>query len=171
VSSAEKPTDPNKPVAKIVTPVRLQFDVIPGRHRTSYLRALEQGKLIGGRCPASKKIYVPPRAASPICGLPTDEIVEVEDRGVLTTFCVIRIPFEGQKLKPPYVFGAIVLDGADMPIYHLISGIGIEEIRMGMRVEARWKPREEWGPTLENIEYFEPTGEPDVPFEKFAEHL
>ena len=33
---------------------------------------------------------------------------------------------------------------------------------MGMRVRAVWKPREEWGTTIENILHFEPTGEPDA---------
>ena len=34
---------------------------------------------------------------------------------------------------------------------------------MGMRVEAVWKPREQWGTTPENIDHFQPTGEPDAP--------
>ena len=58
-----------------------------------------------------------------------------------------------------------------MPIYHLISGIPYDEVRMGMRVKAKWKPREEWTTSLENILFFEPTGEPDVPFESYKEHL
>ena len=42
---------------------------------------------------------------------------------------------------------------------------------MGMRVEAVWAPREEWGPTFSNIRHFRPIDEPDVPFERFKEHL
>jgi hypothetical protein len=42
---------------------------------------------------------------------------------------------------------------------------------MGMRVEAVWKPREEWGTTIENIAHFRPTGEPDAPYESFANQL
>ena len=42
---------------------------------------------------------------------------------------------------------------------------------MGMRVEAVWKPKSEWEPTAENLRHFKPSGEPDVPFEKFKEHL
>lgn len=152
-------------------PVHLQFEVNPGQHYSAYLQGLQEGKIIGGRDPESGKVYVPPRAADPVTGKPTSEYVEVTDRGVLTTFTIIRIPFEGQKLKPPYCFGAIVLDGADMPIYHLISGIPYDEVRMGMRVQAKWKPQDQWQPSLENILYFEPTGEPDVPFEKYKEHL
>lgn len=161
-----------EPVSPILPgPVHLDYDVVPGKFYKLYLEGLKQGKILGGKEPTAGKVYVPPRAADPHTGKTTSEIVEVAHTGVLTTFTVVRIPFEGQKLKPPYCFGAIVLDGADMPIYHLISGVPYEEIRMGMRVKAKWKPREEWELSLENILYFEPTGEPDAPFESYAEHL
>ncbi len=91
-----------EPISSFVpSPVRLDFEVKPGKHYSAYLRGLEQGKIIGGRDPESDKVYVPPRASDPVTGNPTSEYVEVADVGVLTTFTVIRIPFEGQKLKPP----------------------------------------------------------------------
>ncbi len=161
-----------EPVSPILPgPVHLDYEVVPGAFYKQYLDGLSQGKIIGGKEPSAGKVYVPPRAADPQTAKPTSEIVEVKDVGVLTTFTIIRIPFEGQKLKPPYCFGAILLDGADNPIYHLISGVPYDEIRMGMRVRAKWKPREEWVRSLENILYFEPTGEPDAPFESYKEHL
>ena len=161
--------EPISPFAK--GPVHLEYSVLPGGHKSAYLRALQEGKFIGGKCPDSGKVYVPPIAASPTSGKPTTEYVDVADTGVLTSFTVIRIPFEGQKMKPPYCFGAIVLDGADLPVYHLIGGIGYDEVTMGMRVKAKWKPKDQWEPSLENILYFEPTGEPDAEFETYAEHL
>jgi hypothetical protein len=42
---------------------------------------------------------------------------------------------------------------------------------MGMRVKAVWKPREEWGTTIENISHFAPTGEPDADYESYKVHL
>jgi hypothetical protein len=42
---------------------------------------------------------------------------------------------------------------------------------MGMRVKAVWRPRDEWGPTMQNIKWFEPTGEPDVPFDQIRVYL
>ena len=152
-------------------PIKLEFQVRPGKHYSAYLKGLQSGKFIGGRSESGGKVYVPPRAADPFTGKPACEYVEINDVGVLTTFTVVRIPFPGQKLSPPYCFGAIVLDGADMPIYHLISGVPYDQIRMGMRVKAKWKPREQWEPSLENVLYFEPTGEPDVLFDDYKEHL
>jgi len=160
-----------EPIGVIKTPVHIDFNVRPGKFYSIYLKALSEGRFVGGRDPESGKVYVPPRGASPTSGQPTEEILDVADSGTLCSFAIIRIPFEGQKLTPPYVFGSILLDGSDIPIYHLVSGLPLEEIRMGMRVKAKWKPKEEGGPTLESVLYFEPTGEPDVPFEQFKEHL
>jgi uncharacterized OB-fold protein len=65
----------------------------------------------------------------------------------------------------------VLLDGADIAFLHLIQGISADQVRMGMRVEAVWKPREEWGTTIENILYFQPNGEPDAAYETYEGHL
>jgi hypothetical protein len=39
-----------------------------------------------------------------------------------------------------------------------------------MRAQAHWVPDEQLAPTIASIEYFEPTGEPDVPFDQIREH-
>ncbi|HEX4658648.1 MAG TPA: OB-fold domain-containing protein, partial [Streptosporangiaceae bacterium] len=77
----------------------------------------------------------------------------------------------GQRVTPPYVAAAVLLDGADIPFQHLILGCDPGEVRMGMRVRAFWKPRHQWGTTLENIDHFYPAGEPDAPYETYAHHL
>jgi uncharacterized OB-fold protein len=84
---------------------------------------------------------------------------------------VVNVPFEGQGLELPYVGAAILLDGADIPLFHLVGGCDSSEVTRGMRVQAVWKPKEEWGYTTENIRYFKPTGEPDVPAAEFEEYV
>ncbi len=132
---------------------------------------MAQGRILGQRCPTCGKVYVPPRGSCPRCGVATTDEVEVSDKGTVTTFCIVRVPSENIDLKLPYTAAHILLDGADIPFFALIQECDAEEVRMGMRVQAVWKPREEWGPTFENIPYFAPLDEPDVPFEKFREHL
>ena len=36
---------------------------------------------------------------------------------------------------------------------------------IGQRVQAVWKPEDEWGYSMDNIRYFKPIDEPDVPVE------
>ena len=159
----------SEPITRIVTPVRLEYTVHAGATLEHFLGALMQGRIIGQKAPDGN-VYVPPRGACPVTGRPmTDEYVDVADVGVVTTFCVINIPFEGQVLEPPYVGAAIILDGADIPIFHIVGGIDSDEVRPGLRVRARWRP--EPIPSLATIEYFEPTGEPDAEYSSYAEHI
>lgn len=159
------------PVTMITTPVDLDFMHSASAEESFYLRGLAEGKLIGGRSAPTDKVYIPPRGANPTNGLPTKEQVELPDKGIVTTFCIVNVPFLGQRIKPPYVAAYVLLDGADIPFLHLILECDAADVRMGMRVEAKWKPREEWGYTLENIEYFRPTGEPDAEYATFEHHL
>lgn len=161
---------PGPPVTEIITPLSLSFEVVAGERLSRFLRALMERRFTGARCGRCEKTYTPPRGACPTCGIPTDEAeLPIAETGTVTTFCVINIPFEGQALTPPYVGAAILLDGADVPIFHLVGGVPPTEVRMGQRVRARWGPIPI--PSLEYVLYFEPTFEPDVPYESIAEHL
>jgi uncharacterized OB-fold protein len=160
-----------EPVAMITTPLRLRYEHTASHEESLFLRALAAGRLLGQRCPACGKVYVPPRAACPTDGVPTSGEVELPDTGTVTTFCVVNVPFRGQRVPTPYVAAAIVLDGADIPFQHLVLGCDPGEVRMGMRVAAVWKPRDQWGTTVENIDHFRPTGEPDAPYESYEHHL
>jgi hypothetical protein len=163
--------DPHAPITQINTPIRLDYTVTAGRNLSRYLRALKEKRFLGGRCGECKKVYLPPRGSCPTCGVPYAEEVDVADHGTITTFCIINIPFDAAPFPPPYTAVAILLDGADMPIFHLLRGIAEGEARMGMRVRAVWVPDAELGPTLSNVRWFEPTGEPDADFSTIASHL
>jgi uncharacterized OB-fold protein len=160
-----------EPVTGIVTPVELDYVYEASPEESAFFRGLAEGRILGQRCPTCHKVYVPPRGACPVDGVPTTDEVELPDHGIVTTYCVVNVPFLGQKIKPPYVSAYVLLEGADIGFLHLIQGVAADEVRMGMRVKAVWKPREEWGTTVENILHFEPTGEPDADFESFRAHL
>jgi hypothetical protein len=159
------------PVTSVTTPIHLSYTHMVSPEETRYLRGLAQGRLFGQRCPACGKVYLPPRGACPTDGVPTTDEVELSDHGTVTTFCVVNVPFAGQRVTPPYVAAQVLVDGADIPLQHLILGCPADEVRMGMRVRAVWKPRDEWGTTPENIDHFRPSGEPDAPYESYAHHL
>jgi len=163
--------DDGADLGMITTPVRLHYQHSVSAEESRYLRALREGKVIGQRCPACGKVYVPPRGACPVDGVPTTTDVELPDVGTVTTFCVVNVPFQGQRVPSPYVAASVLLDGADIAFQHLILGCDPADVRMGMRVRAVWKPREQWGTTSENIDHFEPTGEPDATYDSYAHHL
>jgi len=162
---------PPEPVAMMTAPVRLHYEHTASPEESRFLRGLAGGRLLAQRCPACGKVYIPPRGACPTDGVPTTDEVELPDRGIVTTFCVVNVDYPGQRVSAPYVAAAVLLDGADIPFQHLILGCDPDEVRMGMRVRAEWKPREQWGTTLENIDHFRPTGEPDAPYQSYSHHL
>jgi uncharacterized protein len=170
VRTATAAEEPAEPVAMITTPIQLSYDHTVSPGEATYLRALATGRLIGQRCPACGKVYLPPRGACPVDGVPTRDEVDLPDTGIVTTFCIVNVPFHGQKFPCPYVAASVLIDGADIAFQHLILGCSPDEVRMGMRVRAVWKPREEWA-IGHNIDHFEPTGEPDAPYDSYAHHL
>ena len=163
--------DERDPVTMLVTPTAIEIQHTASLPESAFLRGLEDGKLLGARTGKDGKVYFPPREADPATGPATTEFVELPDKGTVTTFAIINIPFAGQRIKPPYVAAYVLLDGADIPFLHLITEIEASEVRMGMRVEAVWKPREEWGHGIDNIDHFRPTGEPDAEYDTYKHHL
>lgn len=162
-----RPRPSEEPII-VERPVNLDYSYTAGRAQSRFLRGVTEGRLIGERCPSCSKVYVPPRGSCPTCGVPTAEQVELPGTGTVTTFCVVNIPFAGQAVECPYVSATVLLDEADIGIFHLIQEIPADEVRMGLRVEAVW--HDELQPTLESIKYFRPTGEPDADYESYRIH-
>ncbi len=160
-----------KDVKAIATPTRLEYTYTPGRASTRFLRAVKQKKIMGQRCTGCGKVYIPPRGSCARCGLPTEEEVQLAETGTVVSFTVVRVPSANIELELPYVSGSILLDGADIPFQALLRGIDVADVRAGMRVGAVWVPDDQLETSFANITHFQPIDEPDVPFEKFQEHL
>jgi uncharacterized OB-fold protein len=159
------------PVTITVTPVRLRYEHTASAAESAYLRGLAEGRLVGRRCPACGKVYVPSRGVCPADGVPADEAVELPDIGTVTTFSIVNVGYPGQQVTPPYVAAAVLLDGADIAFQHLILGCEPDEVHLGLRVRAVWRPRAEWDTTAENISHFAPAGQPDAAYETYARFL
>ena len=155
----------------ITTPIRLEYDYTAGAATTRFLRGIAQGKLIGQRCGECKRVYVPSRGACARCAVATEEPVEVAHQGTVTSYSIVRIRSDNIKFDPPYAMVQVLLDGADIPFAHVLQDCPLEDVRMGMRVEAVWVPKEELGPTMASIRYFRPIDEPDAAFDSYKEHL
>ena len=162
---------PKEGIKYVESDVYLPYDYVAGDLKAIYLRALKDKKILGSKCSKSGKVFVTPIIASPETFAPCEELVEVSDHGVMTTFCVVNIPVIGRDLELPYVASSVALDGADISIFALIRGVKPEDARMGMRVRAVWKPDAERTGSHDDILYFEPTGEPDVDPDSFLHRL
>ena len=81
----------------------------------------------------------------------------------MESFNVTRVPIPRRPdLRPPYCSAWIVLDGASVGFLGLVIDVAPEDVRIGMRVRAVWKPDEELAESAVNVLGWAPTGEPDV---------
>ena len=162
---------PKEPVKYVDANLYLPYRYSAGDYKAHFLRALQEKKILGSRCSKTGKVFVAPLIASPESFAPADEFVELSDRGVVTTFCIVNIPVIGRDLQLPYVAASVLLDGADLSIFSAIQECKPEDVRMGMRVQAVWKADGERLGAFEDIHYFKPTGEPDAPLASFIHRL
>jgi uncharacterized OB-fold protein len=158
-------------VKSITTLVSLDYDYVTGRAQSRFLRGIAEGKILGQRCTECRRVYVPSRGACPRCAVPTEEEVQVADKGTVTTFCIVRVPSENLAFTPPYACIAVLLDGANIPFNHVLQESALEDVRMGMRVQAVWAAKADLGPSMTSIRYFKPLAEPDTEYDSFKEHL
>ncbi len=168
---ADRPTVPDtqeqaspESVGMTITPIRLHYEHTASPGESAYLRGLAEGRLLGQRCGVCGQVYIPPRGTCPADGVPTHDEVELPDSGTVTSFCIVNVGYPGQRVTPPYVAAAVLLDGADIAFQHLILGCDPGDVRMGMRVRAVWSGSG-------SISHFAPTGEPDATYETYARYL
>ncbi|MGH2684623.1 MAG: Zn-ribbon domain-containing OB-fold protein [Actinomycetota bacterium] len=164
--------------------VSLRYEEPLAPNLARFAEALLAGRLVGEQCPSCERVFLPGKGFCALCLVETDERhqVEVSDSGVVTGYTIVTpVHYYGQQQTEPFVHASVLLDGAD----NALSGQQVmgprEEVRAGMRVRAVWRPEAErtvdeltnrgWGGVAGVIEGFEPTGDPDAPFEHFKEHI
>jgi uncharacterized OB-fold protein len=158
-------------VTLLRTPISLDYNYSAGQSASRFLRAIKEGKLLGQRCPVDGRVYFPSRGSCPQHAVTFgDETVELSDKGTVVTFSIVRVPSANIPLELPYIAVNVVLDGADTILMHVLNA-NLDDVHMGMRVKATWKPREEWTTSTANILYFEPIDEPDADYELYKEHI
>ncbi|GAC53935.1 MULTISPECIES: Zn-ribbon domain-containing OB-fold protein [Gordonia] len=173
-NTADAPKGAEAGLVVIPTPITTEITHSATEEESAYLEGLKAGKLIGTRIGSGVdegRVYFPPRSVSPADGARAVERVELPHTGIVTTFCIVNVPFQGQRIKPPYVAAYVLLDGADIPFLHLILDCEADDVRMGMRVKAVWLPEDEWEHSIGNISHFAPTGEPDAEYDTYRAHL
>lgn len=123
-----------------------------------YLAELKNGRLVGVHCPNCGRIMVPPRMFCQDCFVPVDGFVPLRDTGTVVTFSICYVTWDMVRIKEPLIPAVIAIDGASpgMGILHLLGEVKPEDVRVGMRVQAVWKPAEERVGAITDIRYFKP---------------
>jgi uncharacterized protein len=123
-----------------------------------YLAELKAGRLVGVRCRECRRTVIPPRNFCEWCFRPMDEWVPLPDTGTVNTFSLCYVTWDMQYLEEPEIPAVIDIDGTQpvVGIMHMLGEVNPDEIKIGMRVQAVWKPAEERQGSILDIKYFKP---------------
>ena len=126
-----------------------------------YLAAFKEGVILGSRCNTCRKVVVPPRTVCEWCFHPMNEYVPLQDTGTVNTFSLCYVTWDVKRIKEPELPAVIEIDGASPlhGIMHMLGEVEPEEIKIGLRVKAVWKPPEEREGSVTDILYFKPLEE------------
>jgi len=119
----------------------------------------ERGMLIGVQCHKCGKVYVPPRRVCGPCFEELHDFIPLGDMGTIVAFSTVNYPFmdpaTGSQRPIPYTYGYIKIDGADNIFSHIINETDVSKIRVGMRVRAVFKNKEEMEGNINDILHFD----------------
>ncbi len=132
-----------------------------GEAMSRFLEELQEGRLIARTCHGCKRILFPPRMFCEACFRPTDAWTVLRDTGTIETFSISYLDTDAKRITEPILVGVVSIDGASprMGLMHYFGEMTRDEIRIGMRVKAVWRPREERKGSVLDIRYFRPLRE------------
>ncbi len=148
-----------------VTEVRSRSDAkyafSAGEAMSRFLEELQNGRLIARTCRRCKRILFPPRMFCEECFRPTDEWRYIQDAGTIETYSISYLDQDAKRISEPILVGVVSLDGASpkMGMMHYFGEMTKDQIHIGMRVKAVWKPPEERRGSVLDIRYFRPLRE------------
>jgi hypothetical protein len=114
----------------------------------------EEGQILGTYCPSCNHIYVPAQSYCERCLAKLDDWRDVGLKGELYSFTLLYTNLDdSQKTEPEIVAFVKMGDGG---LVHRLGDVAIEEISIGMQVQAVLKPRSERQGSILDIRFFKP---------------
>ena len=111
---------------------------------------------IDPRCDDCDVSFVPPKIYCDRCLDKLDTYVDVGTVGFIETFTVSFKNMDGSDKAKPRILAMIKIDGTDGGLIHYLEGIGIEDVALGMPVQAIFKPKNQRTGSIEDIIGFGP---------------
>lgn len=145
---------------------KAQYEFDAGIAISQFLNGLKAGQLLGRKCNACERIVIPPRMFCELCFRRNDAWVELKNTGRVNTFSVSFVNWDASRRQTPQVPAVIDIDGTNpgMGILHLLGEVGdsleevLKRVKIGMAVEAVWKPADQREGAITDIQYFRPVG-------------
>lgn len=195
----EEPVVPDDQIGRSEPVTMMDFNASIAYRETAAANALRvveasaERRLIGHRCPICERTYNGGRGFCPVDAVELGEQHEIElaQRGTITNFTIVTpVQYPGQTETEPFVRAMVLLDTPEgLPprppasgstdsddrrhdvilTYQPLIDIPVAQVRVGLRVVARWLPAEQPAPAsggmggaIGYLAGWAASGEPDV---------
>jgi acetyl-CoA C-acetyltransferase len=142
---------------------------------TTYLDGFKKGKIRASLCSSCGRMMVPARTFCEICNLQSvNNYFDLPGTGTVETFTLSHVDWASLPLPEGqvHIYAVIAMDGATekMGLVHRLDDVKPEDVKIGMRVKAEWKPEAEREGSVTDVRYFRPLkpGEEDATAEPVA---
>jgi|UniRef100_A0A7C3YSE8 uncharacterized OB-fold protein len=116
----------------------------------------ERGVFLATRCPECDFVFLPPKIYCEFCFASLDEWLEIPNRGILESYTILFVGPDGKRLREPEIVGMINMEGTSTVLIHRLGELKLDEIEVGMTLEAVLKPKEKREGNINDILYFRP---------------
>jgi uncharacterized OB-fold protein len=124
-----------------------------------FFRAVkDKGTFLATYCKDCDVSYVPPKIYCDRCFAELGMYVDVGTMGFVETFTVTFKNMDGSDKAEPRVLAMVRIDATDGGLIHYIEGIALEDVCIGMPVEAIFKPKAKRTGSIDDIIGFGPIG-------------
>ncbi len=122
-----------------------------------FFRSLkEEGTLLATYCPKCELLLLPPKIYCENCFEELREWRKVKNEGILKSYTILHIGPDGKRKEIPEIVGMIKMKDTTTVLIHRLGNVKEEELEIGMRVEAVFKPEKERKGDINDILYFQP---------------
>ncbi len=123
----------------------------------AFFRAIkDKGTFLGTRCDECDVTFVPPKIYCDRCFAELKKYIDVGLVGYVDTFTVSFRNMDGSEKDKPRILAMIKIEGTDGGIIHYLEGISIEEVALGLPVQAIFKPKAQRTGSMDDIIGFGP---------------
>lgn len=116
----------------------------------------DNGKLFATKCPKCNLVYLPPSLFCERCFSQMEDWLVVKNQGTVHTYTISYIDLDGAKLDKPVILAFVQFDGIHGGLVHFLDEIKPEKVKIGIPVEAVFKPKAERTGSILDIKYFKP---------------
>lgn len=137
---------------------KLRYSWDTGEAMGRYLAELKEGRLVARACRKCERVMIPPRMFCERCFRRTDDWIYLKAMGSVNTFSLCYVSWDVRRLRIPEIPAVIEIDGASpgIGILHKIKKANPQQVHVGMRVAAVWKPARQRIGSITDIAYWRP---------------